>query len=272
MKRCIYIIAIAFVFLTMISCDFISENRNSDNLVFADEFNYTGMPDSSKWTYFTNDKTWGWGKNELQAYTFKRDTNAYVSNGVLKITARKEEFKGKKYTSARLTSHSSEGWKYVTIKIKAKADLPQGTTCKIYMLPVAWEYGPWPESGAIHIMEMKGSQPNKVSGIIQTKIYNRSLGNQRQEVYDLGVKQNDFNLYKLSWTESKLAFFVNDKKYHTYKKRIDNHEYWPFDQEFYLLLSISVGGDGVLKQDINPDDFPAILQIDYIRIHQSVTN
>ena len=61
-------------------------------LVWADEFNYSGLPDSTKWGYDTGNS--GWGNNELQFYTSKHINNAQVSKGVLIINAVKESYQG----------------------------------------------------------------------------------------------------------------------------------------------------------------------------------
>lgn len=93
-----------------------------DKLVWADEFNHTGLPDSTKWSYDTGGH--GWGNNEKQYYTQKRPENASVKNGVLSITAIKETFAGASYTSARLVSKNKGDWKYGRFEIKAK--MPKG--------------------------------------------------------------------------------------------------------------------------------------------------
>ena len=76
---------------------------------WADEFNYEGLPDPSKWGYDTGSPYNGWGNNELQYYTEARKENVNVSGGTLKITARKEKMEGLEYTSTRLVSRGKYG-------------------------------------------------------------------------------------------------------------------------------------------------------------------
>ena len=71
-------------------------------LLWSDEFNYNGLPDSNKWSYEVGGN--GWGNNELEYYTEKDTLNAIVAEGVLKIIARKQTIEKSLYTSARLVT------------------------------------------------------------------------------------------------------------------------------------------------------------------------
>src|SRR5687767_14850124 len=119
----------------------------SKKLVWADEFNTNGIPDSSRWGYDYGGN--GWGNKELQFYTSKRKENAFVKNGHLIIEARKEDYKRMKYTSARMVSKNKGDWKYGRIEVKAKLPKGKGIWPAIWMLPTKWQYGDWPKSGEI---------------------------------------------------------------------------------------------------------------------------
>ena len=134
-----------------------------EKLVWSDEFNYTGIPDSTKWGYDTGGH--GWGNNEKQYYTQKNPENASVKNGVLSITAIKENFSGASYTSARLVSKNKGDWKYGRFEIRAKMPKGRGLWPAIWMLPTDWKYGDWPVSGEIDIMEHVGYLPDSVFGV-----------------------------------------------------------------------------------------------------------
>jgi len=99
-------------------------------LVWSDEFNYTGLPDSSKWSYDVGGT--GWGNNEAEYYTNARLENAEVKDGYLHINAIKEDYQGKQYTSARLVTRTKGDWLYGRIEVSAK--LPSGTG----MWPAIW--------------------------------------------------------------------------------------------------------------------------------------
>src|SRR5271170_2462288 len=86
------------------------KNQDAWTLVWADEFNYTGLPDSTKWNYDVGGQ--GWGNNELEYYTNKRSQNVRVENGNLVIELKKEKWENKNYTSTRLITKGKGDWKY----------------------------------------------------------------------------------------------------------------------------------------------------------------
>ena len=128
-------------------------------LVWSDEFNYSGLPDSKKWSYDTSGNASGWGNNEAQYYTNAQLKNAEVKDGCLHINAIKEDFEGKKYTSARLVTKSKGDWLYGKVEVRAKLPEGRGMWPAIWMLPTDWSYGGWPASGEIDIMENVGYDP-----------------------------------------------------------------------------------------------------------------
>ncbi|MBA4323348.1 MAG: glycoside hydrolase, partial [Odoribacter sp.] len=128
-------------------------------LVWSDEFEYAGLPDNNKWSYDTAGNAGGWGNNELQFYTKTRLANAEVKGGSLYINAIKEDYKGFKYTSARLITKLNGDWLYGRFEIKAKLPSGRGMWPAIWMLPTDWAYGGWPSSGEIDIMEHVGYDP-----------------------------------------------------------------------------------------------------------------
>ena len=92
-------------------------------LVWKDEFNYKGLPDTSKWNYDVGSHN-GWGNNELEYYTYRKTQNARVENGKLIIEARREKVDSFKYTSARLLTKGKAAWQYGKIEVRAK--IPKG--------------------------------------------------------------------------------------------------------------------------------------------------
>ena len=123
-------------------------------LVWADEFDGEGLPDTSSWRYDVGGN--GWGNQELQYYTARRLQNARVENGLLVIEAHREEFQSRDYTSARLVSRRD--WTYGRFEIRAKLPSGRGTWPAIWMLATRDTYGEhyWPDNGEIDIMEMSG--------------------------------------------------------------------------------------------------------------------
>jgi len=130
-------------------------------LIWNDEFNYNGLPDSSLW-YFEEGGT-GWGNNELQYYTSKRIENAHVEDGYLTIEARKENFGGREYTSARLiTYQNNHSWKYGKIEARVKLPYGQGIWSAFWALGDGiFEGNSWPGCGEIDILELIGGGEGK---------------------------------------------------------------------------------------------------------------
>jgi beta-glucanase (GH16 family) len=237
----------------------------SKKLVWSDEFGKNGLPDSSRWGYDKGGT--GWGNNELQFYTGRKE-NASVKNGRLIIEARKEDYKDKKYTSARLVSKNKGDWKYGRIEVRAKLPKGKGIWPAIWMLPTRWVYGGWPKSGEIDIMEFVGYMPDSVFGSVHTGLYNHSIGTQKTKglaFRDLGTA---FHVYAIDWVAEKISFLIDDKKYFEFKNERSGPAAWPFDQEFHIILNIAVGGNWGGKYGVDDSIFPQTMEIDYVRVYQ----
>ena len=142
----------------------VPKEKKSNELIpiWSDEFDYEGLPDSTKWSYDLGDgcpELCGWGNNELQYYQAKSLKNSRVENGFLTIEAHKEDFNNKAFTSARLVSKYKGDWLHGKMVIRAKTASSLGTWSAIWMLPTEMEYGNWPKSGEIDIMEHVGYNP-----------------------------------------------------------------------------------------------------------------
>ncbi|MBN1414984.1 MAG: family 16 glycosylhydrolase [Bacteroidales bacterium] len=236
-------------------------------LVWADEFNTEGLPDSTRWSYDIGGG--GWGNNELQYYTDRRLKNARVENGKLIIDAHNESYLGSTYTSARLVSKLKGDWLYGTVEVRAKLPVGLGTWAAIWMLPTDWEYGSWPSSGEIDIMEYVGYDTNKVYGTIHTEAFNHSLGTQKGSSVTLTDAADTFHVYKTSWTPEAIELYVDDTKYYTFNNLHTGYTTWPFDKRFHLVLNLAVGGSWGGSQGVDPTAFPARMEIDYARVYQS---
>ncbi len=238
-------------------------------LVWSDEFDYTGAPDPSKWGYDVGGG--GWGNNEAQYYTNRLD-NSYVDNGILTIVAKKESYGGKSYTSARLITKNKGDWKYGRIEVMAKIPPGRGTWSAIWMLPTDWEYGGWPESGEIDIMEHVGYDPNKIHGTVHTEAYNHSLNTHKGASKTISDSQTAFHLYAIEWFEDKIDFYIDDVKFFTFDNENKSSAEWPFDKRFHLLLNIAIGGSWGGIEGIDDTIFPTSMEVDYVRVYQYYDN
>ena len=254
----------SFLFLFLLqACILYSQSKK---LVWADEFNTNGPPDSAKWGYDYGGT--GWGNKELQFYTAKRKENAWVKNDHLIIEARKEDFKNMKYTSARLVSKNKGDWKYGRIEVKAKLPKGKGIWPAIWMLPTKWVYGGWPKSGEIDIMEFVGYMPDSVFGSVHTGAYNHSIGTQKTGGVTFKDLATAFHVYAIEWTEEQITFLIDNKKYFEFKNERSGPGAWPFDQEFHIILNIAVGGNWGGKYGVDDSIFPQRMEIDYVRVYQ----
>jgi beta-glucanase (GH16 family) len=161
-------------------------------LSWSEEFNYNGLPDSTKWGYDIGGH--GWGNNELQYYTRASLENAEVSNGSLKVKAIREKMGNRDYTSARLLTKGKADFTYGKIEIRAKLPAGRGVWPAVWMLGNNINTVGWPESGEIDIMEHVGFEKDSVFGTIHTKSYNHIKGTQkgkkifyRRSIYNLSL-------------------------------------------------------------------------------------
>lgn len=234
-------------------------------LVWSDEFDYTGLPDSSKWGYDVGGH--GWGNNELQYYTENRSDNARVENGTLIIETRKENFQGKNYTSARLVSRGKGDWLYGRFEIRAKLPAGRGTWPAIWMLPTDWVYGGWPDSGEIDIMEHVGYDMQRVHGTIHTKDFNHMIGTQiGTSIVGTNV-DTEFHIYALEWRADRIDIFMDGIKYFTVSDNGTGFGAWPFDQRFHLILNIAIGGNWGGVKGVDDSIFPQRMEVDYVRVY-----
>ena len=240
-----------------------AERPNDYLLVWADEFNYTGKPDASKWNYEVG--AGGWGNNELQCYT-NREENAYVDDGYLTITAKRENYSGSEYTSARITTKAKGDWKYGYIEMRAMLPEGVGTWPAFWLMPTDSVYGGWPNSGEIDIMETTGRNPNYIQGTVHTNVSGHEGSGGSTSITN---STSTWNTYAIEWTESAIKFLVNDRVYYTYN-HLSNFDYkkWTFDQRFFVILNIAMGGS--MGGSVSASFTEANMKVDYVRVYQQV--
>jgi len=249
------------------------DNPNTGDmvLVWSDEFDYNGLPDSKKWSYDTEGNATGWGNNESQYYTASRLKNAEVKDGFLSITAHREDFEGFKYTSARLVTRQKGDWLYGRVEVKAKLPDGRGMWPAIWTLPTDWSYGGWPASGEIDIMENVGYDPYKIVGTVHTEAYNHMIGTQKGATTNVQSCYGDFHIYAIEWEVREIRFYVDDLHYFTFTNEGTGYKAWPFDKRFHLLLNVAVGGNWGGMQGIDDSIFPRSMIVDYVRVYQKKT-
>ena len=165
-------------------------------LVWSDEFSVAGAPDPDKWSYeeglLRND--------ELQYYTVDRRENARIEDTTLIIEARKESYEGAGYTSASLISRYKGDWKYGRIEVRAKIPTGKGTWPAIWLMPTHKEYGGWPLSGEIDIMENVGWNPDAIHQTVHIEGTDGSGHEGVGDAYTLGDAYEKFYTYSIEWS------------------------------------------------------------------------
>ena len=238
------------------------------DLVWSDEFDEDGLPNTSKWRYDVGGH--GWGNGESQYYTSGRSENARVENGSLIIEAHKESWSGSDYTSTRLLSRAE--WTYGRFEARAILPSGRGTWPAIWMLPDLNQYGGWPRAGEIDIMEHVGFDPDRVHSTVHTDAYNHIHGTHQGASTIVSTARSAFNVYAVEWTPSEIRGYVNGTHYFTFaNERLTNSQaddrHWPFDHPFHLIFNIAVGGSWGGQQGIDPNIWPQRLQVDYVRVY-----
>ncbi len=233
-------------------------------LVWSDEFTIPGLPDPKKWSYDIGGN--GWGNQEKQVYTRADSKTASVKNGSLFITAYKTP-EGK-YHSARLITRGIADWRYGRIEIRARLPRGKGTWAGIWMLPTDDAYGDWPTSGEIDILEFAGYQPDSIFTGLHLDAYNQELGNQKRKGHYLPMNWQDFHIYAIEWLENHIHFKIDGNTVYSFKKEKDEMEIWPFDQPFYLIMNLAIGGRSAGEKGIDDSVLPQSFEVDYVRISQ----
>jgi beta-glucanase (GH16 family) len=237
-------------------------------LSWSDEFNYNGLPDSTKWNYDVGGH--GWGNNELQYYTKAAIGNAEVSNGSLKLKALRQKMDNRDYTSARMITRGKADFTYGKIEIKAKLPPGRGLWPAIWMLGTNIGKVDWPDCGEIDIMEHVGFDKDSVFGTIHTKAYNHIIGTQKGKKIFIDNPYNTFHIYSIEWTPEKMDFFLDNKLFYHVQNEHKTTAEWPFDSPFFLILNIAVGGNLGGKQGVDTTVFPATMEVDYVRVYTPV--
>ncbi|NDV62885.1 glycoside hydrolase family 16 protein [Puniceicoccales bacterium CK1056] len=239
-------------------------------LIWSDEFDVDGLPDSSKWLYDVGGS--GWGNAEEQFYTEERLENARVESGVLIIEARKEGWPPSRqptheYTSARLLSKGYGDWLYGRIEIRAKLPAGTGTWPAIWMMPTGDAYGIWPRSGEIDIMEHVGFDMGTVHGSLHSLNNNWLTGTYPTAFTVVPDVDTTFHDYAIEWSPAGIIFTIDGTELLNAPNPGTSWEDWPFDQPFHLILNVAVGGSWGGQQGVDPDIWPQRLEVDYVRVY-----
>ena len=259
MKKILLIILLAAGLLS------VNKKENDYKLVWGDEFNYKGLPDSKKWNYDVGGG--GWGNNELQYYTKERLANARVENGNLIIEAHKEKFENRNYSSARLISKGKGDWQYGKIEVRAQIPDGLGTWPAIWMLGSTTPLK-WPDDGEIDIMEHVGYDQGRIHGSVHCKKYNHVIGTQKTANVTSAEVSTKFHLYQVEWDKDSVRIGMDNNYYFRFGNDHAGYEAWPFDNKMHLLLNLAVGGNWGGQKGVDSTIYPRRMLVDYVRVYQ----
>mgnify|MGYP000441943973 CR=1 FL=1 len=235
------------------------------SLFWADEFTGSELSDNY-WSHETGNGSNGWGNNELQFY---RPQNTSTKDGHLIITAKKEPFGGKEYTSSRIVTKVKKEFRYGRVDIRAALPKGQGIWPALWMLASQTTFGStyWPDQGEIDIMEHVGYDPSVVHASVHTNLFNHVLRTQQSAKTIVPTFNTVFHVYRMDWTPDEIKVFLDDKEFFVFKRQGALWQEWPFSQPQHLLINIAVGGNWGGLKGIDDAIFPIKLEVDYVRYY-----
>ena len=236
-------------------------------LNWADEFNGTSI-DASSWMHEMGAS--GWGNNELQYYTDRSD-NSFIQDGALVIEAKEENFAGAPYTSARMITQEKRTFTFGRVDIRAILPEGQGIWPALWMLGSNFSTIGWPACGEIDIMELVGHEPGTVHGTAHWGPQGRSFSDNKGEEYLLPDNEKfseKYHVFSIIWEPGKIEWFVDDNNYFTLRTSDVNGNY-PFDNEFFFIFNIAVGGNWPGSPD-GTTSFPQRMIVDYVRVFDKI--
>ena len=242
-------------------------------LVWSDEFSGAAgtAPDPASWRPVSGGD--GWGNDELQCYTDSRENSLVDGNGYLVISARPApahacaDGRSNEFTSARLITQGLREFRYGTFELRAKVPTGVGAWPAFWALGHDHETAGWPASGEIDVTEVLGREPTVTHGSVHGPAPDGSpftLTGDRTMPTDLG---DAFHVFSTTWTPEGISFAIDGETYHVVTRRdVEASGRWVFDQPFYLLLNVAVGGRWPGPPSAGTV-WPQQMVVDYVRVY-----
>jgi len=247
-------------------------------LAWSDEFDgpQGSSPDSSKWVLETgtgpnND---GWGNQELQTYTARPSNVSLDGNGNLVITALRERFGGRDFTSARMTTQGLFTQRYGRLEARIKVPAAKGLWPAFWALGADIKEVTWPTCGEIDVLEVRGHQTATVISSLHGPEYSGGGAISKKFTLPEGSFDEDFHLFRAEWDPARISFSVDEQVFQTITAHqvLGGGRSWVFDSPFFLILNLAVGGT-FLTPTGQPDAntvFPQSLIVDFVRSYTRV--
>lgn len=239
-------------------------------LVWNDEFNQPGLPDSTRWGYQTGGH--GWTAKEMQNYTGKDPETAHVADGFLNITALAATDGRNPVKSARLVTNDKADFETGYFEIRAKFPAGEGLRSAFWMVGDTVSAIGWPDAGEIDVVEHYGRVAGAIGAAVQMRQqFWSDKGGKGQLGKSIVVSDatSAYHVYACEWTEEQLVFSVDGQPFWTYTPERITPRRWPFQWPFYLALNLSAGGNrSAAVGNVRKDIFPATMSVDYVRVYQ----
>lgn len=247
-------------------------NLEGYHLVWEDNFDGDEL-DLNSWNYEYHDP--GWVNNELQSYVDSKD-NIYVKDGELIIQALKTQTGDQvTYTSGRINTKDKHDYQYGRFEARAKVPSGKGFLPAFWMMPTNENlYGQWPKCGEIDIMEVLGDVTDETHGTLHFgEPHTFSQGSYKLSSGDFS---SEYHVFACEWEPGEIRFYVDGELYHTENDWFTKKSGFgtvtypaPFDQPFYLILNLAVGGNwpgNPGENDVFGEN--ARLCVDYVKVYQ----
>ncbi|MGB8646570.1 MAG: glycoside hydrolase family 16 protein [Anaerolineae bacterium] len=238
--------------------------------VWSDEFNGPAGAaiDESKWSFDLGGG--GWGNSELEKYTNSTQNVYQDGAGHLVIKAIEDPPGSYQYTSGRIHTRGKFQWQYGRLEARVKLPVGQGVWPAVWLLGAPTSGKGWPYDGEIDVMENIGSEPGRVHASVHGPGYSGS--HPITTVYNLagGARfTDDYHLFQMDWAENSIQFYVDNQLYQTVTpKNLPEGKDWVFNQPFYLIMNVAVGG-GFPQYPDQTTHFPQMMLVDYVRVYKT---
>ncbi len=244
-----------------------AEEQFGYSMAWQDEFNGSIL-DEASFNFELGDgcpNLCGWGNNELQLYT-DEPSNVILENGSLVIRATRET--SRDFRSGRITTKDKRSFKYGRIDVRAKITRGQGMWPAIWMLGQNIDDVGWPASGEIDIMENVGHLAATSHGTAHWGP--RGRGYSTFDGSSLTIDEDfaeRFHVFSLVWEEDLIEWYIDETKFFTLTPANTRGEAWRFNEEFFFIFNVAVGGNWPGNPD-STTEFPQQMDVDYIRVFQ----
>ncbi|MBK9647442.1 MAG: glycoside hydrolase family 16 protein [Deltaproteobacteria bacterium] len=254
--------------LIVIACSSTPQGEGQWVVIWADEFRGASgePPDPSRWTYDVGGD--GWGNGQLEYNTDRVENAAQNGDGVLEIVARKEDYEGNAYTSARIKTDGLFEHGYGRFEARIRVPEGKGLWPAFWMLGAEFNDIGWPWCGEVDVLEMKGEAPETIYGTIHGPGYSGSGGISGGLTLDDGAFSDGYHNYAVEIDEGHIAWLVDDVVYQRITAAdLPADATWVNDDPFFLILNLAVGGNYVAAPD-ETTELPATMKVDWVRVSE----